>query len=401
VGPVLGAFPALASRPFRRYLAGLLISLVGTWLQQTALALLAYRLTGSSVAVGAVLACSQLPILLLSPLAGAVNDRVDRRHALICTQLAGLVQAACLAAVSAAGALQAPGLFCLATAGGLINAFDAPARQAVIASLVERRADLRSAVALSAAGTHVARLAGPALAAVLMGRGPSLCFAVNAVSSALFAGVLLRTVTPAQGPVRRLSLHGLTQGWAYCLEHAATRQSLLWIASASLLAIPYTSLLPAAAHRWAVGAAGDYPVLLSMAGVGALAAAFALARIPSDAHLRRAIPVSLAVAALCLASLGWGERTLPPAWRLAAIASLGFTLTIVVSGANVILQNAAPEALRGRITGLFVMLFNGVVPLGALLWGIAADRLGLPFTFQAAGGALALLVIGRAVKGYP
>jgi MFS family permease len=390
----LRRFPALRSKSYRQYLAGLTVSLVGTWIQQTTVALLAFRLTGSSAAVGAAIACTQLPILFLAPLAGAVNDRFDRRQVLICTQLAGLVQAALMLAAFDAHFLGATTLFSLSLCGGVINSLDTPARQSIVAALVDRPGDIRNAVAMNAAAIHVARLFGPAGAALLLGRwdaGP--CFGANALSCAYFAFILANLGVKAHVPLRRFSLGVLREGFSYCMSHPATRQSLLWIGAASLLAIPYTSLLPAAAHHWSASAPVGYTVLMIGAGLGAFCAALTLAQIKSDVPLRRAIPVMMVLAAACLVLLGFEGARLSSGILIGTIALLGFVLTMVVSGGNVIIQNSVPEALRGRVTGLFVMLFNGVAPLGSMVWGFVADRFTLAGAFMSAGAALTVVLI--------
>ena len=149
--PSLSGFRALESPRLRSYLLGQLISLTGTWIQQITIALLAFRITRSSAAVGVALAFSQLPILMLSPLAGVLNDRFDRRRVLVCTQLASLVQALFLMVSYHAGALHITVLFTLTAIGGVISALDLPARQSIVARLVDRPADIRNAVALSSA----------------------------------------------------------------------------------------------------------------------------------------------------------------------------------------------------------------------------------------------------------
>lgn len=392
----LTGFRALRSQRFRAYLLGQLISLTGTWLQQVTVALLAFRITGTSAAVGAALACSQLPILVLSPLAGVLNDRFERRRVLICTQLAGLLQALLLMMTYAAGTLDTVRIFILSALGGVISSLDLPARQSIVAGLVDQAGDIRSAIALNAASVHIARLGGPALAAVLIARwNASLCFGANAASCAVFALVLSGLHGIAHEPIRRISLESLREGWRYCAGKTDPRQTLSWISVASLFAIPYTSLLPAAARIWSVTTVISYAHLMVAAGAGGVFAAFALAQIGTDDTLRMAIPISILVAALGLLALGIAGILLPVAAIFAVVAILGFSLTITISGGNVLLQHSVPEALRGRVMGLFVMLFNGVAPLGALLWGLVADRFTLPIALTAAGSTIVCMVIGR------
>ncbi len=392
----LSGFRALKSPRLRFYLLGQLTSLTGTWIQQITIALLAFRVTRSSAAVGVALAFSQLPILMLSPLAGVLNDRFDRRRVLICTQLASLVQALLLMASCHGGAPHITLLFTLTAIGGVISALDLPARQSILARLLDHPGDIRNAVALSSASLHAARLIGPALAALLLGRWDArACFAANALSCALFCVVLLRLSITDHVPVRRISLNLLREGWLYCKTHAGTRQTLAWIGIASLFAIPYTSLLPAAARLWAANQSISYAELMTAAGGGAVVAALTLAHVQTDETLRRAIPVSLAIAALGLIAAGVAGTRLPTGMLALLVAALGFTLTVVVSGGNMLLQQNVPEAMRGRVLGLFVMLFNGVAPIGAWVWGIVGDHMTVPTALAAAGSITALIVVAR------
>jgi predicted MFS family arabinose efflux permease len=353
-------------------------------------------MTRSSAAVGVALAVSQLPILMLSPLAGMLNDRFDRRRVLICTQLACLVQALLLMVSYHAAVLDVTLLFTLTAFGGAISAFDLPARQSIVACLLDRPGDLRNAVALSSASVHVARLMGPALAALLLDRWDArACFAANALSCALFCVVLLKLSVTAHEPMRRISLESLREGWQYCKAHAQTRQSLAWIAVASLFAIPYTTLLPAAAHLWEANQSISYAQLMTAAGGGGVVAALTLAHVQTDETLRGAIPVSLLLAALGLIAAGVAGTGLPAIILVGLVAAIGFTLTVVVSGGNMLLQQNVPEQMRGRVLGLFVMLFNGVAPIGALIWGFVGDHLTVPSALSAAGAMTALIVVAR------
>jgi MFS family permease len=393
----LAGFRALRSPRFCAYLSGQLVSLVGTWLQQVTVALLAFRITGTSAAVGAALACSQLPILILSPLAGILNDRFDRRRVLICTQLASLLQALLFLASYTAGSLNIAMIFTLSVLGGLINSLDTPARQSIVARLVDRAGDIRNAIALNAASVHVARLVGPALAALFMAKWDvRICFGANAASCAVFALVLGGLKGVAHDPIRRISWNSLREGWQYCMGNAHAREALAWIFVASVFAVPYTSLLPAAARIWSASTPISYANLMAAAGAGAIFAALALAQIETDATLRKSIPGSILAAALGLLALGTVGSRLPVPAIFAAVVILGFSLTITISGGNVLLQQSVPEALRGRVMGLFVMLFNGVAPLGALIWGFVADQTTISIALSSAGAAImTFLIFGR------
>jgi MFS family permease len=378
--------PALRARNFRLYLTGQLISLCGTAAQQVALSWLVYELTHSSELVGLTVLLLQLPIVALAPLGGALADRFDRRSVLLATQIAGLLQALALGVLALGNAATIQVVLGLSLLLGLINCVDVPARQSIVARLVDRPADIRNAVAINAASLHLSRLLGASLAAVVLARfGVPVCFLLNAGSYLAAIAVLLRLPRTPSGSISALSASSLREGLRFCSEQPAIRRLFVLLIVLSLLVVPYPSLLPAATTQWALGHASSYARLMTISGAGALAAAVLIALFHEVTLLLRVIPaaallsgaVLVAVGLSSAAFLGWG---LP-----LAVALLGFCITVVVSGSNVLFQYQVPESLRGRVMGLFVMAFNGIAALGALLCGALADRVGLASTFTTAG----------------
>lgn len=390
---------ALGSRRFRLYLIGQIVSLSGTAVQQVGLAWLMYRLSGSSALVGTTVLLTQLPILLLSPIAGVLADRFDRGIVLIATQAAGGLQALALALAAATQVLSISALLGLSLLLGIVNSVDVPARQSIVPRLVDRPQDIGNAVALSAAALHLSRLLGPAVAAVLLAHFDVwVCFLCNSVSYVATIVVLHRLDLTAHEPIRQVSLNSLREGFKYCLEHAEVKYILQLVILTSLLAIPYTVLLPAASQLWFAAEAPLYAKIMSVAGSGSLLAALFLAQFHDHAMLKFLIPSAALVSGGCLVVLGLAAGHLSSIEVLASIALLGCALTLVISGANVAIQHQLPEVLRGRVMGLFVMSFNGVGALGNLLWGTLADRYGLAGTFSCLGmllgvGTVSLLFV--------
>jgi len=350
-----------------------------------------YRLTGSSALVGLTLLLTQLPILVLAPIAGVLADRFNRRSVLLVTEIAGAIQAMALTLAAAMQVLGIAALLGLSLLLGVVNAFNVPARQAMVPLLLDRPADIRTAVALSSASLHFSRLLGSALAAVILAYfDVSVCFPVNAVSYLASIFVLLQLGSTMPAPIRRVSIGTLHDGLRYCLAHREVRSILRLVIVTSLLLIPYTVLLPAATHLWSGARAAQFARIMSAAGLGSLLAALALAFRHESMLLRRVMPASALVGGFCLVALGLAAAGLPPWGVLAVVALLGFSLTLVISGANVTIQHQIPEALRGRVMGLFVMSFNGVAALGNLLWGTVSDHYGIAHTFTGAGLLAAL-----------
>jgi MFS family permease len=382
---------ALGARRFRLYLLGQIVSQSGTAAQQIGLAWLMYRLSGSSALVGLTVLLTQLPILVLSPIAGLLADRFDRRSVLLTTEIAGAVQALALTLAAATQVLSIAALLGLSLLLGVINAFSVPARQAIVPLLLDRPAHIRTAVALSSASLHFSRLLGSALAAaILVYFDVSVCFLGNAISYLASIFVLIRLGSTMQAPIGRMSVGTLRDGLRYCLAHRELRRILRLVIVTSLLLIPYTVLLPAATYLWSGAHAAQFARIMSAAGLGSLLAALALALRHEGALLRRVMPASALVGGACLVVLGLVAASLPSSAVLAVVALLGFSLTLVISGANVTIQHQIPEALRGRVMGLFVMSFNGVAALGNLLWGTVSDHYGIALTFTGAGLLAAL-----------
>ena len=394
-------FAALASARFRLYLAGQLVSLSGSWLQQIATSWLVYRLTGSSAAVGATLLLAQLPVFVLGSLAGVAGDRFDRQRLLIATQVAGGLQALLLGLAVAAGKATLPLLLGFSAVLGLVNALDTPLRQSLVPSLVDRREDIRNAVALNSACLHLARFIGAAAAALLLTRfDETSCFLVNAASYAASLGALLAIGPTGNPSVQGSSGRSLADGLRYCSGHPQIRAVLLLIAASSLIVVPYPTLLPAAIRGATALDAGFYARLMSCAGAGSIGAALVLARWHSDRALLLGMPLSLALAGAAVGGLGLGISSWPSWAAIVAVGLAGFALTIVISGSNAFIQHHVPDQLRGRVMGLFTVSFNGLMPIGSLVLGTVADAAGTRATLEIMGALALLIAAGSTASAY-
>jgi len=190
-------FAALRYPNFRRWFAGQALSLAGTWMQSVAQSWLVYQLTGSELALGAIIAAGSVPTLFLMLPAGAIADRVPKRRLVMLTQVVMMANAFVLAGLTWAGVLQVWQLGLLAVVNGIANSFDAPARMALIPQMVEDRRDLQNAIAMGATMFNLARVVGPAAGGlVLAGFGAGWCFAINGLS---FLAVLVVTIVTVDG----------------------------------------------------------------------------------------------------------------------------------------------------------------------------------------------------------
>ena len=388
---------ALASRNYRIYFAGQIVSLAGTWMQQIAMVWLAYRLTGSALVLGTVAFASQIPILVFSAFGGVITDRLDRRRLLLATQALSMVQALLLAVLAWLDMATPAHLIVLAFGLGCINALDVPARQAIVVQLIDDKADLANAIALNSFMMHATRFVGPALAGwIVATTGEALCFLLNAGSYLAVLLALLAIRLPAGAPRKPSSppLQALREGLSYAAAHRRIRASLLLIASLSLLATPYTVLMPLFAREILGGDARLFGLLMGSAGAGALLAAVVLARRSDTAGLAalvgRSVPlVGLALALFALTGTLW--QAVP------ILVGLGFCLLLCVAGSNTLIQTAVDNDFRGRVMALFTMAFLGLAPIGSFAVGSLAHAFGVHPTLIACGllTALAGLIYRR------
>jgi MFS family permease len=380
------ALRALRHRNYRLYFSGQLISLVGTWMQSVAQAWLAYRLTGSAAVLGTVGFASQIPTLLFSPAGGVVADRFPRRKVLLATQAASMGLAFALAALTLSGEITVAWILALATLVGVVNGFDIPTRQAFVIEMVGRQ-DMVNAIALNSSVFNGARVVGPAIAGILVARiGEGWCFFANAVSySAVLAGLAaMRLPSWTRRPHLASPLASVVEGFRYVARHRPIRALLLLLGLVSLTGMPYAVLMPVFAREILGGDSRELGILMGATGVGAVAGALVLAARKSISGLGSKVMISAVGFGLAIAAFAW-SRSL--ALSVALLVPAGYFLMSEMASSNTLIQALTPDAMRGRVMAVYAMMFMGMAPLGALLAGTVATRIGAPATV-AAGGAL-------------
>ena len=368
---------ALRSRNYRLFVAGQGVSLVGTWMQHVAMSWLVYRLTGSAMLLGVVGFTSQIPTLFISPVAGVLADRWDRRRLLLVTQSLAMVQAALLAVVVLTGIVQVWQIILLSLILGVVNACDIPIRQSFVVEMVERREDLGNAIALNSSLVNSARLIGPAIAGLLIASvGEGLCFVLNAISYlGVIAALAAMRIPPAshrQHP-RRHILHELREGFAYAYNFAPIRSILLLLALVSLMGMPYSVLVPVFAKEILHGGAHTFGFLMTAAGSGALVGTLYLASRKSVRGLGMVIVRATILFAVGIAIFALSTNF---SLSLAALALTGFGGMTLVASCNTVLQTILDEDKRGRVMSFFTMSFIGVAPFGNLGAGSMAGIFG-------------------------
>jgi MFS family permease len=378
---------ALRHQNFQLFFAGQLISLIGTWMQSIAQAWLVYKLTRSSLLLGSVGFASQFPVFIAAPFGGIVADRYDRRRVVIGTQLASMMLAAILAALTLLDHISIPEIFVLAALLGVVNAFDIPGRQAFLVEMVGKE-DLMNAIALNSSMFNGARIVGPAIAGILVFRiGEGWCFAANAISYiAVIAGLLMMKVPRRSHRPSGSPLAHIIEGFRFVRETAPIRALLLLLGLVSLVAMPYTVLMPIFADRILHGGARGLGILMGATGIGALLGALTLATRTGVHGLGRWVTFSCAGFAVSLIAFS-ASRSFWLSTML--LVPVGFCMMLQMSASNTLIQAMVPDHLRGRVMSVYSMMFMGMAPWGALLGGAVADRLGAPIAVSA--GAVAAL----------
>jgi MFS family permease len=380
-------FRALRHRNYRLFFTGQSISLAGTWITRIAMSWLVYRLTGSVLLLGIVGFCGQIPTLFLAPVAGVFVDRWDRHRVLVVTQALSLVQSAALAALTLGGVITVLHILLLSIMQGVINAFDTPARQAFVVAMIEDRADLPNAIALNSSMVNGSRIIGPSIGGALIAAfGEGWCFLIDAISYVAVLGTLfaMRVEPAPRAAAGTRMLHELRAGYDYVSRFAPVRTMLLLLALVSLMGMPYTVLMPAMARETLGGGPDALGFLMTASGVGALTGALYLASRKSVVGLGRAI-----VGATLLFGAGLGAFGLSRSlWlSIAILPFVGAGFMVTLAATNTILQTIVTEELRGRVMAYYTMAFLGTAPVGALLGGALADRIGAPMTIVLGGVA--------------
>jgi len=371
-------------RNFRLFWTGQTVSLIGTWMQQVGQGWLALELTNSAFMVGLVSAAGSFPVLLLSLYGGVVADRRSKLRIVIVCQALLLVEAAALWWFTWTGRINIGWLLALTTLGGVISAFEIPARQSMIAELVSRD-DLVDAIALNSGGFNLARIVGPSIAAIILAKyGLAWCFGINAVSYFAVLSSLARIKLPPWMPVQYLvsPAEQLKQGLRYIRSSRAVSGLMGVIAVYSIFGFQYLTMMPVVARDVLHTGASGYGFLLTFVGIGALTGALSLAGLGLRIRRGRLFNAT-AYAFAGLTILFSLMRTV----HLAALVLLFLGLTMLINGAlaNGILQSVVPDELRGRVMATYVFVYVGFTPIGSFIAGAMARFAGVQWAIFTGG----------------
>jgi MFS family permease len=384
-------FSAFRSRNYRLYFTGQSISLIGTWMQKTAVSWVIYSLTHSTFMLGLTLFASQFPSFLFSLLGGVVSDRYNRFRVLLGTQVASMIQASILAVLILAGHYAVWEILSLSVMLGIINAFDVPARQSLVYEMIDDKKDLPNALALNSSMVNLSRLIGPAIAGFVLEKfGDGTCFLLNALSFMAVIGSLLLMKLPEYiKQVHNKNVLGeLREGMVYLKQTPSIAFVIVMLGLISLFVLPFSTLLPVYAKDIFKGTASTFGIIDSVIGLGAFSGAIFLASLKPGSNLKKILAINTLVfgAGLILFS---HEGNYPLALVFATVAGFGMMSQITVS--NTLIQTTVEPNMRGRVISFYAMAFFGMQPLGGLLIGSLSKLIGTPDTMLAEG-IFALLI---------
>jgi MFS family permease len=374
---VAARFRALQHRNFQLFFAGQLTSLIGTWMQSTAQLWLVYKLTGSAALLGLFGFANQIPILLLASVGGYVGDHYNRHRGVIWTQVASMFLAFLLAALTLTHYVRVWHLIVIAFLVGVVNSFDVPIRQAFIFQMVGME-DLPNAIALNSSIFNGARVVGPALAGfAILWFGEGWCFFLNGASFlAVIAALLAMRIAKFEPkPVEGSAFRNYIEGFRYAMSDFPMRSALLLLSLLSLLGLQYSVFMPIFANDILHGGARSLGLLMSAAGVGAVIGALHFAARTNFKGLARYIA---ATSITCAAGLIVFSQSRIFLLSAAALVVIGFAATVQMAATNTVIQSRVPDELRGRVMAVYATMFMGIQPLGSLLAGIVAHRIGAP-----------------------
>ena len=357
---------------------------------------LVYHLTQSPVLLGIVGFASQIPNLVLVPFGGVLSDRWNHRHTLLVTQALSMLQSFILAILTLTGAIHIWQIIALSLFQGIVNAIDAPTRQAFVPEIVERKENLINAIALNSSMFNAARLVGPAIGGVLLASvGAGYCFLIDGMS---YVAVLLaliamrlksRTPTAAQASLTFAAIgQHLKEGFAYAFGFAPIRSILIMVGLVSFLGVNFVVVLPIFSHEILHGDANTLGLLMAATGVGSLLAAVQLSLRREVRGLGRLVAIAPIIYGLAMIAFSVSRSI----WLSALLlAILGFGSLLQSASSNTIIQTLVQDEMRGRVMSIYIMSFLGMVSFGNLFQGILVSFIGAPATV-AVNGIICVLV---------
>jgi MFS family permease len=385
-------FRALKHRNFQLFVAGQLVSLIGTWMQTTAQLWLVYQLSiaaglspsAAAARLGIFGFANQIPMLVLASVGGYVGDRYSKHRGVITTQTVSMLLAFLLAGLTLTHVVQVWHLIVITLLVGIVNAFDVPIRQSFFVQMVGKE-DLPNAIALNSSIFNGARVVGPAIAGFAIAKvGEGWCFFLNGLSflAVIFALVAMTIEPHVRNDSGESPLQSLLNGFRFAMNDRPIRSTLLLMSMLSLFGLQYSVFMPVFADILHGGPKG-FGFLMSAAGVGAVLGALQFAARTTYKGLAKWIAAMSVICSVCLLIFSQSKIF----WlSMVVLFVVGFAATSQMAASNTTVQNRSPEQLRGRLMAVYATMFMGVQPIGALLAGGLAKRFGAPTTLAIFGG---------------
>jgi predicted MFS family arabinose efflux permease len=375
---------SLRNRNYSLFFASLCVSQVGLWMQRVAMGWLVYRLTDSTRALGIIDFAGSIPTVILIPLTGYLLPKFDSRTVLLVTQALLMVCAAIIGVLTLTGYISYACLLLIALAMGIINAFDSPVRQSIVVKLVDRKEDVSNAVALNSSAFNAARLIGPSIAGIVIGKvGEGVCFLLNSASyfATIFAVKAIRITDKLEGD-QRTRQDGILKGLCLLRDFPPFAYTLMLVSLAGIFGVPYLALMPAMARTVLGGTSQTMGLLLMAVGTGALTGSLIMAARKSPVGLDRwAIRCCLAF------GVSVSAFSLARSVRMAMIlgAPVGFLMVTALISCNTFLQTMVDDRHRSLMMSLYVAAVTGIAPFGSILIGQLAEMIGTSGALCASG----------------
>lgn len=369
-------FKALKSRNFKLFFYGQSVSVIGTWLQKTAVSWMVYSITGSVFLLGLATFLSMIPSLFLAPLAGSIIGRYDRHKAMILLQSLAMLQAGALALLIYLKIYNINFILALSLFQGIINAFDMTCRQTMMIDIVDNKEDLPNAVALNSTLNNFARIAGPALAGIILHNyGEDICFIGNFLSYIpVLISLLMMKITPHIKAVDKFKmLEDFIEGFDYIKKEAEMAKMLLMLTCSSLFVISFNTLMPVFAKDIFSGNAQTFSWFESAAGIGSIISAIYLANLKKSDNMSKIMIAASLLLGFSIIILAYSNSL---TIALICMALSGVGMMAQTSSINIYIQTQSVVNMRSRSISYYLMAYQGMIPVGSLIIGYVSHIIG-------------------------
>ncbi|MBP4138704.1 MFS transporter [Flavobacterium geliluteum] len=386
-------FKALRSKNFKLFFYGQSVSVIGTWLQKTAVSWMVYSITGSVFLLGLTTFLSMIPSLFLAPLAGSIIGRYDRHKSMIFLQSMAMLQAGALALLIYLKIYNINFILALSLFQGIINAFDMTCRQTMMIDIVDHKEDLSNAVALNSTLNNFARIAGPALAGIILHTyGEDICFIGNFLSYIpVLISLLMMKITPHIPATDKLKmLENFIEGFDYVKKETEMAKMLLMLTCSSLFVISFNTLMPVFAKDIFSGNAQTFSWFESAAGIGSIVSAIYLANLKTSKNMNKIMISASLLLGFSIIVLAYSNSLI---LALTCMALSGVGMMAQTSSINIYVQTQSTAKMRSRSISYYLMAYQGMIPVGSLLIGYVSNEIGTRHTVALQGLICILSVV--------